>query len=154
MTLTAGAWEARDGYGARVACVTRGAISNGAVILRFTYGVTLRATAANGGRAFQLSKSVGRPFDVARMIFFREIDLFRRETLFTKDGCPRGCGMSTAQKLLIDLFMTHAAVAGGDRCRYNESVVLFFPLTLLRLMAVEARNSLRGVLTQFVFMDN
>ena len=153
MTLTAGARESRDGHGTRVASVTSGAISNRAVILGLTNGVTLRATAANSRRSLQLSKSIGGPLDVARVIFFRKISLFLCETLFTENRGPRGCGMAAAEELLIDLFVTSAAVAGSDRYWYDESMVLFFLLPLLRLMAVQARNSLRGVLAQLVFMD-
>src|SRR5215470_12274741 len=154
MTLTASAREPRDSYGARVTRMTSSAISNRAVILRFTYGVTLRATAANSGRALQLSECVSRPLDVARMIALSEIGLFRRETFFTKDGGPgRGC-MAATEKLLIDPFVTGAAIAGRDRRRYDKSIVLFLLLILLRLMAVQARNPRRGVLTQLVFMDN
>ena len=50
--------------------------------------------------------------------------------------------------------MTGAAVARSGRCRYDKPIVLSPLLTLLRLMAVQARNSLRGVLTQLVFMDD
>ena len=62
--------------------------------------------------------------------------------------------MAATEKLLIDLFVTGAAVARSDRCRYDKPIVLSLLLTLLRLMAVQARNSLRGVLTQLVFMDD
>src|SRR5215472_4525995 len=94
MTLTASARETRDGYGARVARVTSGAISNRSVILGFTNGVTLRATAANCRRALQLSKGIGRPLDVARVIFFGEIGLFWREAFFAKNSGPGGRGMA------------------------------------------------------------
>ena len=100
-----------------------------------------------------MSKSIGRPLDVVRVIFFRKISLFLCEALFAENRGPRGCGMAAAEELLIDLFVTSAAVAGSDRYWYDESMVLFFLLPLLRLMAVQARNSLRGVLTQLVFMD-
>src|SRR5215471_5461311 len=62
--------------------------------------------------------------------------------------------MAAALKLLINLFVTGAAIARSDARRYDEPVVLFFLLTLLRLMAVQARNSLLRVLAQLVFMDN
>src|SRR5215469_3842777 len=88
VTLAASARETRHGYRARVARVTRGAISNGSVILRFTNGVTLRATAANSRRALQLCKSISGPLHITRVIFLREISLFRRKTFFTKDCGP------------------------------------------------------------------
>jgi hypothetical protein len=62
--------------------------------------------------------------------------------------------MPAAQKLLIDLFMTWAAVSGGKRCRNHKSVVFLLLLPGSRLMALQAIYSPSGVQAHLVLMHD
>ena len=62
--------------------------------------------------------------------------------------------MPAARKLLVDLLVTGAAIPGGHLRGDDEAVVLFLFLSLRGLVAIEARDSLGGVLAHLVFMHD
>ncbi len=61
--------------------------------------------------------------------------------------------MPAVQELLINAFVTAAAVSGGELSGDEEPVVIFLFLTSRRLMAVETVHSLAGMRTHLVFVD-
>ena len=80
----------------------------------FANAVTLLATAGHRRTAFQLNKRMRRPARAARLIRFRKIYLFWRETFFPIDSAPCRRGVAAAQKLLVDTFVATAAIACGQ----------------------------------------
>ena len=62
--------------------------------------------------------------------------------------------MAPAQKLLIDVFMAAAAVAGGELDRDQESMMVLLLLPGGRLMAFQTVHALAGMSAHFVFVDD
>ncbi len=80
--------------------------------------------------------------------------LFWRESPFPVNGSPRRRSMAAAKKFLVDGFVALAAVARGEICSDDESVVVFALLSLGGLMAVEAIHALGCVRRHFVFVHH
>src|SRR5262249_28228572 len=86
----------------------------------------------------------------------REVRLLSSQTFCAEHGSPRWCRMPASHELLINLLVTYTAVCRRNVRRNLKTVVVDFVLFLsfLRLMAIEARNTLRRVLAHFKFVDN
>ena len=63
-------------------------------------------------------------------------------------------GMSAAHELLIDLFVTRAAVGGRHSRGDDETVMVLAMLSRRRLVALQAINLALGVNAQLVFVDD
>jgi hypothetical protein len=103
---------------------------------------------------FELRQRVGRPARTAWLIAFRELHLFRLQTLLSEDRRPRCRRMAAPQKLLIDRLVTAPAVAGCQLRRDDEPVMVLLRLTRSGLVAIEAVDALLGVAAQFVFVND
>src|SRR6185369_1762521 len=116
--------------------------------------MALFASAGHRRRPFQSSEWMRRPLHTSRLVSFSKIYLLRSKWFVTADRGPRHCRVTAAQKLLINVFMAAAAVAGRKAANDGESVVFFTLLSFPRLMAIEAIDAFLRVLAHFVFMNN
>src|SRR6266702_186801 len=95
---------------------------------------------------------MGRTTGTSRLVLFGEGDLLRSQTFLSVDGTPRGGGMAATQEFLVDALMATAAVAGSQMGTDHEAVMVHLLLSVCRLMAVEAVDSLAGVGAHLVFV--
>ena len=60
--------------------------------------------------------------------------------------------MPAVEELLINGFMTAAAVSRRKLCRNHKPVMVLFVLAGRRLMAIQAGHAFAGMLAQLIFM--
>ena len=154
VALGAGARQPSDAHGTGVARVAGGAGADGAVGIGPADAVALIAAAGHRRAAFELRERMRGTASAAGLISFREVYLLRAEAFFAVDGGPRGCGMPAVEKLLVDVFMAGAAVAGGELGGNGKAVVVFFLLIGGGLVAIEAVHTFLGVGANLVFVDD
>jgi hypothetical protein len=104
-------------------------VADRAVGVGLADAVALLAAAGHRGAAFELHKRMRRAARSAGLIGLREIHLLGREARFAVDGGPGGGGVPAMEELLVDAFVTRAAISGGEFGRDGEAVmVLLFLL--------------------------
>src|SRR3569833_3152438 len=100
--------------------------------------------------SFRQSKRVGWPPNAARLIGFREVHLFRRQTLGAMDSSPARDVMTAAQVLLVDRLMAASAVPCREMLADREHVMIRFFLHRRRLMAVKTVHAFFGVIGHLI----
>jgi len=103
---------------------------------------------------FREYERVWRTLRATWLELLAESNLLEAQPFLAMDGCPTGCGMATAQKLLIYAFVARTAVAGGQMRADYEAVVIGLLLTWTRLVTIEAVDTLLRVSGHLVFMYN
>jgi hypothetical protein len=116
--------------------------------------ITFWKSAGAGRRALQLGEGICRALDVAGIVLLGEGYLLGREAFFAHDCGPGRGGVTAAQKLLVDLLVARAAIAGGHLRGDDEAFMFLLFLGLRRPMAVQAGHALGGVLAHFEFVDD
>ncbi len=154
VALSAGRGQTGDGDRRGMPRVARGARADGSVLVRLADAVALSAAARGRGRSLELCQGVGRAPGAAWLIALRELDLFRLQPLLTEDRGPRSRRVAAPQELLVDRLVTASTVPRRQLCRDDETVMVFFCLTVSRLMTVEAVDALLRVPAQLVLVDD
>src|SRR6185437_1613393 len=152
VALRTGARKPGNAHGSRVSCVTRGATANRAVGVGPSNAVALFASAGHGRTTLELDKRVRRPARASRLIRLRKLYLFRTQSLLAVDRSPRRPSMAATQKLLVDILVTAAAVAGRQFGRDDEPVMFLFLLSGRWLMTVEAIHTFLSMQAHLVFV--
>src|SRR5215831_9563736 len=134
--------------------VTSRAGADGAVSIWLPHAVALGTAADHRGHALHFHKRMWRPVGVTRLILLRKGDLLRRQTFSPKHRRPgHGC-MTAVLKLLIDTFMTAAAIAGGHLRGDGKSVMFLALLVWRRLVAIETGDPFLAVTAHFKFVHH
>src|SRR5262249_42729410 len=105
--------------------------------------------------AFKIHKWMRRPPHTPRLISFRKTDLLRCQPLLAAHSRPGGSCMTAVQKLLIDIFVTAAAVPSRQMIRSDGEAVMIFALLSSRgLMAIKAIHAFLRVLAHLIFVND
>ena len=107
----------------RMARVTRRTGADRTVVVRLADAVTVGAAARHRRWSLQRDERMRGPPRVSRLETFSEVDLLGLQSLVTKHRRPRHSRVTTVEELLIDRFVTAAAVAGRQLRRDREPVV-------------------------------
>ena len=116
-----------------------------AIAVWSAHTVALLTAAGHSGCAFELRDHIRRPASCSGLKLLGKINLFGRETFFSVYGCPCGGGVPAVQELLIDRFVTAAAVSRSEFRGNNKSVMVLLILSGCGLMAIETVDALAGV---------
>src|SRR6185503_2426781 len=137
-----------------MACMTRRAAADGTVRVGASDAVALFAAAGHGRATFKLDKGMRRPARAPRLIRLGKVHLLRSQSLFAVDGSPRRRCMAASQKLLVNVFVTTAAVSGSQFRGDDESMMLLLLLPGRRLVTIEAIHAFLSVHAHLVFMHH
>jgi len=116
--------------------------------------MALFAATLDGIRSFERNEWVRRPFRATGLILFCERDLLCTQAFLTIDSRPRYGGMTASQKLLIDPFVTTAAIARSQLRRKSKPVMFLCSLISRRLVAVETCEATPRMGTQLKLMHH
>jgi len=154
VALPAGTGFARDRDGTGVAGVARGAIADGAVLVWLADSVALLAPAGHGRGTFERGEGMRRAVGVAGVELFGIGDLFAAEPFRPVDRRPGDSSVATAEKLLIDGFVTATAISRGELGGDGEAAVFFALLICRGLMAFQTTDVLCRVDAHFIFVND
>src|SRR5215470_5623359 len=154
MALPTSRGQTRHSDGARVARVACRARADSAVVVRPAYGVAVRAAARRRRRAYNRDQRMWRPARVPRLVTLGEFDLVGFQARFAEHRRPRYSRVAAVQELLVDRFVTAAAVPRRQLRDNREAVVLLTVLPLRGLVAVEAADPSLCVAAHFVLMHD
>src|SRR5262245_55528607 len=121
-------------------CVTSGAGSDRAVLIRLADAMAFGAAAGHRSRTFQFHERVSRPLASAGVELLGKGDLLGGQAAFAIDGGPRRSGVAAAHELLINRLVARAAIGRCDRLADDEAVVVGLLLSCRGLMTVEASH--------------
>src|SRR5262249_25175763 len=154
VALAAGTRLPGDRHRTGVTRMAAGAVADGAVFVGLADAVALFASAGHGGWPFESGKRMRGAVDASGLVRLGKIHLLRGKSFLAAHSCPRYSGVTAAQELLVNIFMTAPAVARGQTADDGESVVRLALLPIRRLMAIEAIHTFLSVFAHFVFMHN
>jgi len=154
VALAAGGRPPRDRDRGGVPGVTGRAGTNRSIVIGPANGVALRASTRRRRRALRRGQRMRRAARAARLIAFRELHLRRGEPGLSVDRRPRGRGMPAPEKFLIDRLVTAPAVAGGERRRDDETMMLVAALSVGGLVAIQAVDALLRVDADLVLVNH
>ena len=154
MALAAGGGQAGESNRAAVARVAFGATANRAVVVRLANGVALFATRSDCWMPLRNRKWVGWTLRSPGLELLAEGNLLRTQSRFAMHGRPTGRGVTAAQKLLIDAFVTGAAVACRQVSTDHEAVVIHLLLAGAGFVTVQAIHAFLRMYGHLVFVND
>jgi hypothetical protein len=116
--------------------------------------MALLASSCDGRVPLRQCQRVRETLCAAWLELFAEDNLFWTQTLFAVDGGPTRRRVAATKKLLINAFVTRAAISGSQMRADHKPMVIDLLLAGAGLVAIETIDTLLGMGGHFVFMHH